>query len=869
MELGYNTDLVVNGEPFHVQTEGYVKSNPRIDTLVYKRGAIQHRLSIADASLTARGEGLEETKRKIRQQHLMAVAYVQRGEVAALDRIKELSTQQDPFASLPEEVREFVKSVTRKGIKALADKMLDLACGKVLGEDRLLPSEETLLEDALAHWNELLADEELPFYRKQTLVSTLLMVDGQDKMLDRYQAVVAQEGASFPPFDELLSFLADCTDRLIQLLFQQSRKGSALADDFLLAIFTRQSLCIVRHLFEEAERRFRAGGDDDNPSRSILPVVLLILEDRFLEAPPPEHEVADILDRLNYIYARLDLETFREIGVEIARIREETNRPSPFSVEQREAVERYKERLLGTVEEVRQAPSLAEKLAVVNRRRDDVVKWERLLMLDVELRLALKRYHNANTELFVSKAQGLGAELAEAMVKRPSRGGRLLLAALDRAIRDGENIGRIVGRALVAEGYLATLRKVDADGTLGRAEVRKELDRITRIQSRGTAAIMAEIGRLRMSRRDQLLVARRLLEGARLTNAMREELDYVVLARSPAEAMGLAAEKLREAGGPPPVRGVTLIEQAIEEADGAWLAHGGESGFDPEFEIGLEAATLQRLFFPGRTDAAPLLDQAMTGAGFSFAEVKNRGGKPAFVYRFHVPRGRQKTLDEAPPAETLMRSQQDGRAREALKSFEREVKAISANLEIRVSQLSRISDELARVPVAIDGIKSHYRPMIAANRRLQEKLHSFEGVVRSVVDPLVKASKKAQERGAAIAPLILSQMASDDQRRELVDLLSRLFLHELVVGLGSYMKQRDELADVLDNTLARGSNEWDVLDVPKFQFLLVAKSIPANQVALLLASLRVNDRFFEDLKPRKAFRCRVDKIQRAVDGGLY
>ena len=723
------------------------------------------------------------------------------------------------------------------------------------------------VQESMAGFVGLLHDEEIPFYRKQSLVSALLLADGADQFLDAYQAMVAEEGASYPPMDELYEGLRRGASQLLQVLFQQSRKGSALADDFLMAIFTRQSLCLLKYLFEEAERGLV--GSEGDVHRSILPMVLLLLEDRFLNATPSEEEVASILDRLNLVYARLDLETFEEIRVEIARIRQESDRPSPFSEDHLAKVEVYKKQLSEAVEQVKAAQTVAEMLGVVNERRNDIVAWERLLMLDVDLRVALKRYHNTNTELFTAEARRLADELAVMVLRRPSRGGRLLLQSLDRAVRAGENIGRVVGRALVAEGYVSTLRKLEHEPVLARAEVKQEMERIGKIQHKGTATILKELATLRLSRRDELLVARRLLEGARLTRAMREELESLVLTRQPGGVIRDISDRFSGEGGPSAALVMTELEQAIEEEDGAWLAHGGETGFSPEFELGFEAATLQRRIFPGRTDAAGILDRVLTSCGFSFAEVKNRGGKPAFVYRFVVSRGKQKELDQGPPSETDMKSPQDGRAQEMVRAFEREVKALASNLEIRVAQLGKVSDELTRIPAALDGIKLHYRPLIGSNRRLAEKLSSFEAVVRGIVDPLVKATEKARKKGDEVSSLISSQMASDDQRRELVDLLSRLLIHDLTAGLGNYTKLKEDMQDVLESALPRGTPEWDVLDLPKLKYLLVARNFSATNVALLMSQFKLNERFFVDLKPRKAVRCRMDRIQGAVYGGLF
>ncbi|MFN7971585.1 MAG: hypothetical protein U0166_04435 [Acidobacteriota bacterium] len=864
MELGYNTDIVYGGEAFHIQTEGRVQKNPRIETLVYKRGVILQKLAIADPELTDRGEGLEETKRKIRQQHLMAVSFVQRGELDKLDRIRDLTRLQDPFAGMDDGARGYVRKLWKVGPRALADELLALGRRRVLREERAAggDADERHLEDALAYFVAHLADEDVPFYKKQMLVNTLLKVDEEDRLFDRYQALCTEEGAAYPPLQELSQRLCAATNHLIEILFQQSRKGSALADDLLFTIFTRQSLAIVRHLFEEAEKKFVSAPSGDRFHRNILPVVLLVLEDKFLKEPPSEKEVADILERLNTLYARLDVKTFQEIGTEIARIRAETGRPSPVPPEQQRKIQVYKGHLESAVREVKAGGSLGEKLTVLNRWKEQIDSWDRLLMLDVDLRLALKAYHNAVTDVFQNRAQSLAAELADAIARRPSRSGRLLLATLDGAIRDRENMGRIVGRALRAEAYLATLRKADVDRTLTRPEVRRELERITRTPGQSGRDMVTEIGKLPLGRRDQLLVAMRILESARLPPRVREELERLSVSRYPEEILMQVAEKLREAVGPPPFTGITRLEDAIEAKDGAWLKVGGADGHQPEIEIGFEAPRLQRAFFPDHPEAARLVASAMKASGFAAADGPGRA--PAYALRHRVPRPRG-TEEDAPRGARYGR---DGRGHSSLKRFEMDLGKILSSIQDHVGDLERVSGELIAIRKRLEAVKAGHRVVLQTDRRLGERVTAFEAALLAIVDPLTVAARKATARGMELVALMPAPTEEEDRRRDLCEMLAELFVHDMTVGLGSYLKLLEDLTDVLDNTLPRGEG-WDVIDVARFQYLLVAKGFPPAQVMLLLAYLNVNDRFFVDQKGRKLFRCKTERIARAVEAGLY
>src|SRR5262245_61557276 len=88
MELGYNTDITIEAGTFHVQTEGRLDMNPRVDTLVYKSGAVLQRVSNPDPDLGRDDRRVEETKRKIRDQHLAIVGLVRRGEIEKVAQVK-------------------------------------------------------------------------------------------------------------------------------------------------------------------------------------------------------------------------------------------------------------------------------------------------------------------------------------------------------------------------------------------------------------------------------------------------------------------------------------------------------------------------------------------------------------------------------------------------------------------------------------------------------------------------------------------------------------------------------------------------------------------------------------------------------------
>src|ERR1700733_10634124 len=73
MSSGFNTDVHVGDQVFHVQTEDRGPSHPVIDTAVYQHGRILHRLASSyrefaqspDFSADGLGERVEEQHRKV------------------------------------------------------------------------------------------------------------------------------------------------------------------------------------------------------------------------------------------------------------------------------------------------------------------------------------------------------------------------------------------------------------------------------------------------------------------------------------------------------------------------------------------------------------------------------------------------------------------------------------------------------------------------------------------------------------------------------------------------------------------------------------------------------------------------------------
>lgn len=81
MVMGFNTDIKHNGVVYHVQTEP--RKDAGIETLVYMRGAIIHKLKTSYQDLLNSPEYSDEKlKRLLEDQHRQVIARLRAGEFA-------------------------------------------------------------------------------------------------------------------------------------------------------------------------------------------------------------------------------------------------------------------------------------------------------------------------------------------------------------------------------------------------------------------------------------------------------------------------------------------------------------------------------------------------------------------------------------------------------------------------------------------------------------------------------------------------------------------------------------------------------------------------------------------------------------------
>ena len=85
MDFGYNTDVVYEGDDYHVQTEGKFGKSPRIDTLVYRSGSVLHKLSRPQEQLSAAPTQREASQKLIKKQHLRVVSLIRKGNFERLE----------------------------------------------------------------------------------------------------------------------------------------------------------------------------------------------------------------------------------------------------------------------------------------------------------------------------------------------------------------------------------------------------------------------------------------------------------------------------------------------------------------------------------------------------------------------------------------------------------------------------------------------------------------------------------------------------------------------------------------------------------------------------------------------------------------
>jgi hypothetical protein len=82
MSLGFNSDVTVGEDVFHVQTENYGQPQCSIVTLVYHRGRILHRRNSAYADLIGSAEYSERTVgERVENQHRSVIEEIRRGAI--------------------------------------------------------------------------------------------------------------------------------------------------------------------------------------------------------------------------------------------------------------------------------------------------------------------------------------------------------------------------------------------------------------------------------------------------------------------------------------------------------------------------------------------------------------------------------------------------------------------------------------------------------------------------------------------------------------------------------------------------------------------------------------------------------------------
>lgn len=83
MSLGFNSDVQVGSDVFHVQTENYGEPQNTIVTLVYHRGRILHRRNSNYADLiAAAGFSEESLNGRVEDQHRSVIEEVRRGAIS-------------------------------------------------------------------------------------------------------------------------------------------------------------------------------------------------------------------------------------------------------------------------------------------------------------------------------------------------------------------------------------------------------------------------------------------------------------------------------------------------------------------------------------------------------------------------------------------------------------------------------------------------------------------------------------------------------------------------------------------------------------------------------------------------------------------
>ncbi len=456
MELGYNTDVTIQGKAYHVQTEGRLDSNPRIDTLVYQSGSVLKHLSNPDERLGTDDRLIEETKRKIRSQHLEVVALVRREEFDRIDSIEPDEGIYDFLDLLPDEVASAWREVFAGRFDNLCDEwkrsMAD-AYGLITPDPRYQELRRIL--DIFACY---LEDDAVSFEKKQGLLTYLLRFDAEQKVLDFCEAFRREKGG-VPQVSRLVTAIKTSTDQLLNRLIKRSSSGSGLGTELILELFIRQSMELVKHLFEQAERKM---AEQRPEQRDVLPTVLLYLEEKVASENIPNRELDDIFDRLNYLYARLSVKTVRELSSQIGRIRTKIGLKANLRSSQKKKVVEYINFLEVCKEQIEKQRLIEDKLVKIQEFKTAIDDWDKVLRLYINVRLALKGYHNFVTvnilesaELVTMKLQRELPKLAPPWRKQAEE----VLTALRKSLDAKMNVRNIVIPAVQAQELLDSIRR--------------------------------------------------------------------------------------------------------------------------------------------------------------------------------------------------------------------------------------------------------------------------------------------------------------------------------------------------------------------------------------------------------------------------
>jgi hypothetical protein len=84
MSSGFNTDVRVGDQVYHVQTEDRGPSRPAIDTAVYQQGRVLHRRSSNYAEFAASAEfSAEDLRQRVEKQHRAVIEELRSGALTA------------------------------------------------------------------------------------------------------------------------------------------------------------------------------------------------------------------------------------------------------------------------------------------------------------------------------------------------------------------------------------------------------------------------------------------------------------------------------------------------------------------------------------------------------------------------------------------------------------------------------------------------------------------------------------------------------------------------------------------------------------------------------------------------------------------